>query len=90
MEKTLQTQLPTTDPEVIRPNHYTKFKIEPVEFCMKNGLEFWLGNVIKYAVRAGGKVYDGLSETESEIRDLRKAQRYLEMRINQLERKEVL
>ncbi|MCF4099799.1 DUF3310 domain-containing protein [Maritalea mediterranea] len=70
--------------KVFKPSHYTKWLIEPITFIMRNGMEFWRGNVIKYATRAGGKLYDGMDEVESEITDLEKAKRYLDMRINQL------
>lgn len=69
---------------VVRPAHYAKWPIEPVTYIMRNGMEFWRGNIIKYATRAGSKVYDGLDAVESEITDLRKVVRYAEMRINQL------
>jgi hypothetical protein len=74
----------TNDP-VNRPTHYTQFDIEPAEFIMRNNLPFWLGNVIKYGCRAGSKIYDDLDAHQSELRDLKKIQRYTEMRINQLE-----
>lgn len=67
--------VPASDP-VVRPNHYARFKIEPIEFIMENDLPFWLGNVIKYSMR-----YDAKNGVE----DLRKAERYLEMRRKQLE-----
>lgn len=76
--------------QVIRPSHYTKYEIEPVTFIMINGMEFWRGNIIKYAARAGGKKYDGLDEIQSEITDLEKVRRYAEMRINQLKQKDLL
>lgn len=69
---------------VYKPNHYAKWNIEPITFIMRNGMEFWRGNIIKYATRAGSKTYDGLDQTESEITDLEKVRRYAEMRINQL------
>lgn len=69
---------------VTRPLHYTVYPIEPITFIMRNKLPFWLGNVIKYTCRAGLKVYDGMDEVASEITDLKKAKRYIEMRINQL------
>tara|TARA_Y100001951_G_C11092201_1_gene157363 strand:+ start:105 stop:518 length:414 start_codon:yes stop_codon:yes gene_type:complete len=76
------------DKIVVKPVHYEKFAIEPITFIMKNGLEFWRGNIVKYAVRCGHKTYDGMDEVESEITDLKKVIRYAEMRINQLEGKE--
>lgn len=68
-----------------RPSHYTQFNIEPITFIMRNGLDFWKGNIIKYACRAGSKLYPSMDEMESEVTDLRKVIRYAEMRINQLE-----
>jgi hypothetical protein len=65
-----------------RPKHYEQYVIEPVSFIMKNGLPFWMGNVIKYIMRAGYK------SNADEITDLRKAKRYIDMRINQLEGRE--
>tara|TARA_Y100000389_G_C17305904_1_gene435393 strand:+ start:217 stop:399 length:183 start_codon:yes stop_codon:yes gene_type:complete len=55
---------------------------------MQNAMPFWQGNVVKYVSRAGSKVYDGQDATQSEITDLKKAIRYCEMRINQLNGKE--
>jgi hypothetical protein len=74
-----------TEDVVNQPDHYARWKIEPITFIMRNGIEFWRGNIIKYATRAGYKQYDGKDMIESEITDLQKVQRYCEMRINQLE-----
>jgi hypothetical protein len=57
---------------------------------MRNGFEFWRGNIIKYASRAGYKLYEGKSQDESEIIDLEKVKRYCDMRINQLNGEEKL
>jgi hypothetical protein len=57
---------------------------------MRNGFEFWRGNIIKYASRAGFKMYEGKTQVESEIIDLEKVIRYSEMRINLLNGKEKL
>ena len=70
---------------VITPNHYARWKIEPVTFIMRNGMEFWRGNIIKYASRAGYKQYQNKDKVASEITDLQKVIRYAEMRINQLQ-----
>jgi hypothetical protein len=67
-----------------RPSHYTRWKIEPITYIMRNGMEFWRGNIIKYASRAGFKDYPDADAVESEITDLSKVIRYAEMRINQL------
>jgi len=75
---------------VVRPSHYARYLIEPVTFIMRNGFEFWRGNIVKYASRAGHKLYPGKDEVESEIIDLQKVIRYAEMRINQLQGETVL
>jgi len=64
------------------PKHYERYEIEPVSFIMKNELPFWMGNVIKYIMRAGYKT------STDEIQDLNKAIRYIDMRINQLKGRE--
>ena len=75
---------------VVKPNHYTRWEIEPITFIMKNKMEFWRGNIVKYVARAGAKTYDGMDEVQSEITDLRKAMRYAEMRINDLNKQSEL
>lgn len=69
---------------VHEPDHYSRWPIEPITFIMRNGFEFWRGNIIKYASRAGYKIYDGKDQEQSEITDLQKVIRYAEMRINQI------
>ena len=56
---------------------------------MKNDMDFWRGNIIKYAARAGQKVYDGMDVQQSEVTDLCKVMRYAEMRINQLQNRDL-
>lgn len=68
-----------------KPAHYAKWSIEPLEFIQANRFEFWRGNIIKYASRAGSKTYDGMSPVKSEITDLKKVIRYAEVRIQELE-----
>ena len=70
---------------VNKPSHYTRYPIEPVTFIMRNDLPFHVGNIVKYAVRAGYKVYPDMDKTKSEVTDLKKVIRYAEMRINLLE-----
>ena len=51
-------------------SHYKDYPIQPVEFCMKNKLDYCQSNVIKYVVRfrdKGGK------------QDLKKAIHYIEL-----------
>lgn len=71
--------------EIVRkPRHYARWVIEPISYIMRNGFEFWRGNIVKYASRAGFKLYEGQDPIESEITDLKKVIRYAEMRINLL------
>lgn len=78
--------------KVNKPNHYVASHpfMEPVTYIMGNDYEFWRGNLIKYAARAGLKQYDDMDLIQSEITDLEKVRRYAEMRINQLSGKDVL
>ena len=69
---------------VNEPEHYARWEIEPITYIMLNDFEFWRGNIVKYASRAGIKLYDGKTKDASEIVDLEKVIRYAEMRINQL------
>ena len=71
--------------ETTNPEYYRKLSIEPAVYIMTNGLEFWRGNIIKYASRAGYKLYEGNDYFESEIKDLRKLIEYAEMRIEQID-----
>ena len=75
---------------VNEPKHYARWVIEPITYIMRNGFEFWRGNIVKYASRAGYKLYEGKTQVESEIIDLEKVQRYCQMRINQLKGKDKL
>lgn len=69
---------------IVQPSHYARWSIEPITYIMRNGMEFWRGNLIKYSSRAGFKTYDGKTQEESEITDLEKVKRYCDMRINQI------
>ena len=75
---------------VNEPKHYARWVIEPITYIMRNGFEFWRGNIIKYASRAGYKLYGGMDKMQSEITDLEKVIRYSQMRINQLKGKDKL
>jgi hypothetical protein len=66
---------------VNEPKHYARWAIEPITYIMRNGFEFWRGNIVKYASRAGYKMYEGKTQVQSEIIDLEKVQRYCQMRI---------
>jgi hypothetical protein len=54
-------------------NHYKKYKIQPVEFIIKNNIGFVEGNVIKYILRFKDK---------GGIADLEKAKHYIELLID--------
>jgi hypothetical protein len=71
------------------PPHYARYKIEPVTFIMENELPFHTGNIVKYAVRAGHKMYDMMGPVDSEIADLEKVIQYCRLRIDQLSGNEV-
>jgi len=64
---------------VFRPSHYARWAVEPITFITANKLDFLTGNVIKYVMRHDAK--NGLE-------DLRKAARYLEILIEDTERRE--
>ena len=53
------------------PSYYKRGSSDVWDFVRENGLNFHLGNAIKYIVRAGYK-------TKSKIEDLEKAIHYLE------------
>ena len=68
-----------TPDAVRRPNHYARYAIEPITFIMANNLPFCVGNVVKYVLR-----YDAKNGRE----DLMKAKRYIEMILEDMDRKE--
>lgn len=37
------------------PQHYARYKIEPIRFCGENGLDFFQANVVKYICRHDAK-----------------------------------
>lgn len=57
---------------VYKPDHYARLNPEPVEVIQAWGLNFNLGNVIKYVARAGHKGAQTYGD------DLAKAKAYLE------------
>jgi hypothetical protein len=75
---------------VNKPEHYARWVIEPITYIMRNAFEFWRGNIVKYVSRAGFKLYPGKTQVESEIIDLEKAGRCIQMRINLLKGEEEL
>jgi hypothetical protein len=67
------------DDAVNHPSHYTDGKIEVINFIRDKKLDFCRGNVVKYICRAGKK------SKETELKDLRKALKYCEFAIEELE-----
>lgn len=65
-----------SETSAIRPRHYGKEGIQPLDFIRAHGLGFNLGNVVKYVARAGKK------DPEKHIEDLEKAAFYLNEEIN--------
>jgi Protein of unknwon function (DUF3310) len=53
-------------------DHYTKLKIQPIEYVMANGIQFPEGNVIKYVTRWRDK---------GGIKDLEKARHMIDLLI---------
>ena len=76
--------------DIKEPTHYARWPVEPITMIMENGLEFWRGNIIKYVSRAGYKQGNYKTTKDAEIADLKKAARYIEMRINQLEGRDIV
>lgn len=91
--KKLTVYTPTikrADEQVIRiehdavnhPSHYTRGKIEVIDFIEDQQLPYHLGNVVKYVARAG---YKG-----DKLEDLKKARWYLDRYINEVMGNETL
>lgn len=70
---------------VNHPSNYNDGKIEVIDYIEDKQLGFCLGNAVKYISRAGKKRSGGMSDTEKEIEDLKKALWYVERRIKELE-----
>ena len=70
----------STEAAKINPDHYNRFKNhQPKDAIKEWGLDFFLGNVVKYVVRAGSK------PGESALTDLKKARQYLDFEIEAYE-----
>lgn len=65
--------------KISHPEHYTYSDIEPIDAIQSWNLDFCLGNVVKYIVRAGRK------EGNTILDDLRKARQYLDFEIEFLQ-----
>lgn len=73
-------ELPKKEDVINHPSHYTRGKIEVIDFIEDQQLPYHLGNVIKYIARAG---YKG-----DKLEDLKKARWYLDRYINEVMRHE--
>lgn len=77
----------TKQDRVNHPSHYTWLKdlcgIEVIDITRH--MNFNLGNVIKYILRAGHKSEEGLSDKQKHIEDLKKALFYIKDEIKRLE-----
>lgn len=69
-------KLPKQEDVINHPSHYTRGKIEVIDFIEDQQLPYHLGNVIKYIARAG---YKG-----DKLEDLKKARWYLDRYINEV------
>ena len=65
-------------PSSTNPTYYQRGNIEVWDFIRDQGLNFHLGNAIKYICRAGFKGIDGQNMTTAYIQDLNKAIHYLQ------------
>jgi len=63
---------------VNKPSHYTDGGIETIDFIEAKGLDFNLGNAVKYISRAGKK------DPSKKVEDLEKARWYLNREIARL------
>lgn len=69
-------ELPKNEDVINHPSHYTRGKIEVIDFIEDQQLPYHLGNVIKYIARAGHK--------GDKLEDLKKARWYLDRYINEV------
>lgn len=69
-------ELPKKEDVINHPSHYTRGKIEVIDFIEDQQLPYHLGNVIKYIARAGHK--------GDKLEDLKKARWYLDRYINEV------
>ena len=69
-------EIPTKEDVINHPSHYTRGKIEVIDFIEDQQLPYHLGNVIKYIARAGHK--------GDKLEDLKKARWYLDRYIKEV------
>ena len=61
----------------INPEHYNRLDPQPKDIIRAWGLNFNLGNAVKYVARAGHK--------DDIVQDLKKAQEYIQFEIDAIE-----
>lgn len=77
-----QPDQPKPDNDNVKhPSHYTRGKIEVIDFIQDQQLNFACGSIVKYVCRAGYK------DVNKHIEDLEKAKQYIDFEINDLKRK---
>lgn len=76
LEKPEVKVVPKKEDVINHPSHYTRGKIEVIDFIEDQQLPYHLGNVIKYIARAGHK--------GDKLEDLKKARWYLDRYINEV------
>ncbi|MDE3021861.1 MAG: DUF3310 domain-containing protein [Pseudomonadota bacterium] len=64
--------------EQVGGNHYKSLAIQPIEYAVANGLDFFQKDILKYITRIKG-------DKEKRLEDLQKAKHYLEMYIEAVE-----
>ena len=65
----------TVEPDPIKPDYYNDTKFSPFDVIDDWGLNFYLGNAVKYIKRAGKK------EGNSRLQDLKKIREYIDHEI---------
>ena len=69
---------------VKKPSHYADTKIECIDYILDKGLDFPLGNAVKYITRDGKKHSSELTDIDKTIQDLEKAKTYIDFEIDHL------
>jgi len=74
--------------QINHPPHYTRSGLEPIDAIEAwfPGIDYHLANTVKYIARAGHKVEPGETPESMRLKDLRKAQWYLNRAIARLEK----
>ena len=67
--------------KVEKPEHYARYKIEPITFIVENGIPYCESNVIKYVCRWQYKH----PTKRGQIDDLKKARQYIDILIKKAE-----